>query len=152
MRRSSDVNIPRRLLGAVADNGDVSYGMIVIGEAGAVLYGVYLFVTFGNGFRYGKSYLFFSQAFERRRFYRGVWPMSDFWREHPTPGIGLLISLIVLPLYVSTLLTRITEARKRAEEASQAKSRFLAVMSHEMRTPLNGIIGMNRLLATTELE
>jgi two-component system, sensor histidine kinase RpfC len=140
----------RRLLGAFADHAATSYFMIVIGEAGAVLYGVYLFVTFGNGFRYGKSYLFFSQALSVVGFIL-VLIFSDFWREHPTPGIGLLISLIVLPLYVSTLLTRITEARMRAEEASQAKSRFLAVMSHEMRTPLNGIIGMNSLLANTEL-
>ncbi len=140
----------RRLLGAVADHTATSYFMIVIGEAGAVLYGVYLFVTFGNGFRYGKSYLFFSQGLSVAGFIV-VLAMSDFWRTHPTPGIGLLISLVVLPLYVSTLLTRITEARTRAEEANQAKSRFLAVMSHEMRTPLNGIIGMNSLLANTEL-
>ncbi len=140
----------RRLLGAVADHSATSYFMIVIGEAGAVLYGVYLFVTFGNGFRYGKAYLFFSQGLGIAGFSL-VLALTDFWREHPTPGIGLLISLVVLPLYVSTLLTRITEARQRAEEANQAKSRFLAVMSHEMRTPLNGIIGINSILATTKL-
>ncbi|MGO9257952.1 MAG: ATP-binding protein [Bryobacteraceae bacterium] len=38
--------------------------------------------------------------------------------------------------------------RKRADEASQAKGRFLATMSHEIRTPLNGIIGLSRLLET----
>jgi len=43
------------------------------------------------------------------------------------------------------------EARERAEQASQAKSRFLATMSHEVRTPLNAIINMNELLLETDL-
>jgi two-component system cell cycle sensor histidine kinase PleC len=40
------------------------------------------------------------------------------------------------------------EARRRAEEASFAKSRFLATMSHELRTPLNAILGFSEVLKT----
>ncbi len=36
----------------------------------------------------------------------------------------------------------LTQARRTAEEASQQKSAFLATMSHEMRTPLGGVIGI----------
>ncbi|MBF0384446.1 MAG: response regulator [Candidatus Omnitrophica bacterium] len=43
------------------------------------------------------------------------------------------------------------EAKKKAEEASLAKSRFLANMSHEVRTPMNAIIGFLDLLKATEL-
>ena len=37
------------------------------------------------------------------------------------------------------------EARKRAEQASLAKSSFLSNMSHEIRTPMNAIIGMTAI-------
>ncbi|MGL4241969.1 MAG: ATP-binding protein, partial [Beijerinckiaceae bacterium] len=41
---------------------------------------------------------------------------------------------------------------RRAEAASEAKSRFLATVSHEVRTPLNGVLGMTELLLDTRLE
>jgi signal transduction histidine kinase/ActR/RegA family two-component response regulator len=42
-------------------------------------------------------------------------------------------------------------ARDAAEAAGRARSEFLAVMSHEMRTPLNGIIGVAGLLLEMEM-
>ncbi|PLW76153.1 ATP-binding protein [Cohaesibacter celericrescens] len=49
------------------------------------------------------------------------------------------------------LIARDITAFKKVEAASKAKSRFLATISHEMRTPLNGIIGMATLLESTQL-
>lgn len=41
----------------------------------------------------------------------------------------------------------LTEAMKRAEAASHAKNEFLSAMSHDIRTPMNGIIGMTAIAA-----
>jgi PAS domain S-box-containing protein len=42
-------------------------------------------------------------------------------------------------------------AKEAAEDADRAKSEFLAMVSHEIRTPINGVIGFARLLGDTPL-
>lgn len=46
----------------------------------------------------------------------------------------------------------LVQARDRALAGEKAKAEFLAVMSHEMRTPLNGLLGTLSLLEDTDLD
>jgi len=46
----------------------------------------------------------------------------------------------------------IKQKRELAEQASLAKSRFLANLGHEVRTPMTGVLGMSELLLSTELD
>lgn len=48
-------------------------------------------------------------------------------------------------------IAKLTEAEQRAREASDAKSRFLQNMSHEMRTPLHGVLGGAQLLQNSPM-
>jgi signal transduction histidine kinase/ActR/RegA family two-component response regulator len=45
------------------------------------------------------------------------------------------------------LLTRERQSREAAEAANRSKDEFLSVISHELRSPLNAILGWNRILA-----
>src|SRR5713226_50990 len=140
----------RRIGATLLDTGMCTFCMAVSGETGAPLYVIYLWVTFGNGFRYGKPYLYHSLVWSAVGFGL-VLAMNDYWVENRTLGIGLLVGMIVLGLYVAKLVTRLFDSVHRAEAANQAKRRFLSTVSHEMRTPLNAIIGMNDLLRDTSL-
>lgn len=53
--------------------------------------------------------------------------------------------------YISSQAQELAKAHNLAEAANRAKSDFLATMSHEMRTPMNSIIGMSELLQATPL-
>jgi two-component system, sensor histidine kinase RpfC len=148
---SNSVPVARRFLGMVADNAVTTYCLIQTGEPGAVIIGVYLFITFGNGFRYGRAYLHVCQVMSLVGFAL-VAVMGDFWRQEMSLSIGIMLSILVLPFYVGVLAQRITEAKMRADEANQAKGRFVANVSHEMRTPLNGVIAMADVLRETNLD
>lgn len=48
--------------------------------------------------------------------------------------------------------SRLRSRARRAEAAARARADFLATMSHELREPLNGVLGMARLLRDTPLD
>lgn len=110
------VSVSRRLIGIIGDNAVATFALYQMGDGGAVILSVYLFITFGNGFRFGRFYLHVSQLLGIVGF-SFVLVVSPFWSKHVGIGLGFLIGLIVLPFYVGILAERINAARVRAEEA-----------------------------------
>jgi len=145
------VSPTRRLMAIAADLVTLSFGLYSGGEVTAVLYPMYLWIIFGNGFRFGIPYLIAATATGVLGF-AAVILTTNYWSEHPHLAYGLLGGLIILPLYAATLIRTLSRAKQQAEEASKAKSVFLASVSHELRTPLNAIIGMGELLNASELD
>jgi len=63
---------------------------------------------------------------------------------------GMVAAICVDLTEKHALEAEIIKAKERAEHASSAKSEFLSNMSHEMRTPMNAIIGMTRVAKKTD--
>ncbi|VAW75847.1 hypothetical protein MNBD_GAMMA15-2523 [hydrothermal vent metagenome] len=140
-----------RYFGIVIDTVAVSAGLILVGDMGAPWFGLYLWFTLGNGFRYGEKYLYASGIASITGF-AFVVDNTPYWDEHMGLAIGLGITLVAIPGYSALLIRRLSEATQQADKANRAKSEFLSRMSHEIRTPLNGILGMTELLRTRPLE
>lgn len=94
-------------------------------------------------------------------------PVSHLTWPRPTPGTTILrqvavpIALILLGLvavalgigrHVMRSARRLERAVEGACAADRAKSEFLTTISHELRTPMNGVIGVAQLLEDTPLD
>lgn len=78
--------------------------------------------------------------------------------EHSRPGFYTGQHQQVFEAIAALAATRIAQAvlqqelelaRRAAEAANRSKTAFLSMMNHELRTPMNGILGLSRLLRDT---
>jgi signal transduction histidine kinase/BarA-like signal transduction histidine kinase len=84
------------------------------------------------------------------------WWLS-WWAMVLYAALALLAVFAAAAAYRARLKRRhamqLTEAKRAlAEQASDAKSRFLATLGHEVRTPMTGVLGMSELLRGSRLD
>jgi two-component system, sensor histidine kinase RpfC len=145
------INRTRRFLALLIDTAGANAALFVGGMAASAFYPFLLWTVLGHGFRYGRVHLWTAAVISAVMF-GAVVTLNEQWRAIPILSGALVASLVILPAYFAVLLRKLTNAIARAEEASRAKSHFLASMSHELRTPLNAIIGMSEMLGKTTLD
>ncbi len=141
----------RLTVGLVADLMLLTYFAFGLGETGSALYPFYLWLMLASGFRNGTPYLLASAivtviALSSHYHYFGLWETSY------VVSFIQIAFVFVLALAMSSFLGTIRQAIATAENASMAKSAFLAGVSHEVRTPLQAIKGLSDLLGDTRLD
>jgi len=142
----------RRVGGLTLDTFVPCYAMYFLDRAGAPLVLVLFWNQFGYSFRYGWKYMLYGMALCVVLF-GGVVATTPYWMANREMGIGLLLGILCIPsFFVGVMIKKLTVAMEKAEVANRAKSRFVANMSHEMRTPLTGILGTLELLRGTPLD
>lgn len=145
-----EFNRNRTYLGAVADVSGTSCTIFLIGNAVTPFFMLYIWSFLSQGTRFGKINLLVA-AMAGFVGYSVVAALLGEWNERPLEIAFMLLFLAVLPMYQNSLLSKLHSAKLEAEEANKARGNFLATMTHELRTPLSGVIGMARLLNGTRL-
>jgi signal transduction histidine kinase len=128
----------RRTFSMTLDYGSLAFTMIVGGEPMLPLFAIILWVTVGNGLRFGRSYLLGASVMAQITI-GVVTVLTPYWREHPNLVLTCSLTALIVPLYAFSLLRKMEEARLAALAANTAKSRFLAQASHDLRQPVHAI-------------
>lgn len=109
----------RRYAANLADMTIMSLGMISAGELGMPVFLFYLWVTLGNGFRFGIPALTVSATLSIFGF-GAVVALTEAWRNNPALIVGVFLALVVLPFQAARY---ILQREKHWPTASKQRSR-----------------------------
>ena len=144
-------NEKRQWTAMVMDITATSLEQMISGAMAGVFIGIYLWLIIGYGLRYGTKFFKGCYVFSLIGFSLTLY-LNPYWNQHQHLAYGFLLTLLLIPPHALRLLVSLEKATKEAGQASEAKTNFLSNISHEMRTPLNGIIGASELMAQTKLD
>ncbi|MEW8029440.1 MAG: ATP-binding protein [Candidatus Thiodiazotropha sp.] len=133
------------------DVSATSLAIVLTSDAISPFYLIYLWIYLSYGTRYGKQLLLLATLLNFSA-YNVVLIYLQAWQNHGFDAFFFLLLLLVIPLYQYFLLRRLYLANQEAESAKKARGDFLTTMTHELRTPLIGVIGMTRLMQGTPLD
>ncbi|WP_342650567.1 hybrid sensor histidine kinase/response regulator [Pseudomonas sp. REB1044] len=128
----------RRIFAMFHDYAGISFALCVGGEGALPVYAALLWVTLGNGMRFGSQYLAWATMIALSMLVVVFW-INPFWHSQPYMFLMLMVTTIVVPAYAHILLKRTRIASEEAIAANQEKSRFLAQASHDLRQPIHSI-------------
>ncbi len=146
----------RRYVTILADLGIMTYWLHFGDKHVASYYPIFLWVIIGNGIRFGERHLKVAIVTGALGF-GSLLVFNDFWKAHMEIGAGMLLGVLILPVFFLSVLRRLRTmsqlqiALAKSRLADKAKDQFLATMSHEIRTPMNGVLGMAETLRATDL-
>lgn len=132
------ISVTRRLLGMAHDVAAIS-SSIYLGEgAGAAVAVIYLWITIGNGFRYGIRYLYACAILSIAGF-TVVYALSEYWQGQGLLSLNILLTMLIVPPYVGSLLKSLHSARDALQHQASTDTLTGLLSRMEMETAVESL-------------
>ena len=128
----------RRIFGMLCDYVAASFAIIAGCTVMLPVYVFIVWITLGNGMRFGRHYLIVASFFAQLAL-ASIFVMTPHWQADPILALTLSVTALVVPAYAYALLRAKERAELATQEAVNAKSRFLAQASHDLRQPIHAM-------------
>ena len=109
----------RRWIGVAHDMTWNGLALYALGDSGAVVFPMYIWVVIGNGFRYGLPYLYGSAALALVSFYTVAYFSPYYRANYGLLGLGTFLLAVVIPVYLGSLLKTLQRNLEAAREADR---------------------------------
>lgn len=131
-------SVIRRLLGMLHDVVAISFGMYLGEGAGAAVAVIYLWITIGNGFRYGVPYLYASAALSLSGF-ATVYLLSEYWQSQGVLSLNITLTMLIVSPFVGSLLRSLHAARDLLQQQASTDSLTGLLSRMEMETAMEAL-------------